>query len=86
MRRPVFPRPLTRLLNFQGSLQTERAAAAASIGVIGAFCLIDIVLALWLGDWSEAGGFTWFVAILGFAAAGAYNFVICESLARHADS
>jgi len=78
----LFMRPL---LAFQSNLASEQAAAAASIGLIAGFCLIDVVLALWLGDWSSAGGFTWFVAVLGFIAAGAYNFVICESLARHAD-
>lgn len=73
------------LLAFQGNLNSERAAAAVSVGLIGVYCVIDMVLAFWLGDWSSANAFYWFVLILGFAAAGAYNFVICESLARNAD-
>ncbi len=78
----LFMKPL---LAFQSNLNSERAAAATSIAVIGAFCLIDIALAFWLGDWHDAGGFSWFMLIVGFMAAGAYNFVICESLARQAD-
>ena len=81
----LFMKPL---LGFQSNMNSERAAAAVSIGLIGVYCLIDIILAFWLGDWGETGGkggFAWFVLVLGFAAAGAYNFVICESLARHAD-
>lgn len=73
------------LLGFQGNLNSERAAAAVSIGVIGVYCIIDIILAFWLGDWGDKSGFSWFVLLLGIVAAGAYNFVICESLARQAD-
>lgn len=79
----LFMRPL---LNFQSSLQSEKAAIAVSVALIGVFCVIDVVVALCMGDWSDVGGFTWFVALLGFLAAGAYNFVICESLARHVDT
>lgn len=73
------------LLAFQGNLNSERSAAMVSVGVIGAYCVIDLILAFWLGDWQGAGGFSWFMLVLGLAAAGAYNFVICESLARQAD-
>ncbi len=73
------------LLGFQANLNSERGAAAVSVGVIGVLCVIDMILAFWLGDWGDKSGFSWFVLILGFAAAGAYNFVICESLARNAD-
>lgn len=78
----LFMKPL---LGFQSNLNSERAAAMVSIGVIAAYCVIDLILAFWLGDWSDASGFSWFMLLLGFAAAGAYNFVICESLARQAD-
>jgi len=78
----LFMRPL---LAFQGSLQSEQAAAATSLGVIAAYSLVDILLALKFAGWGITGGFTWFVVILGFAAATAYNYVICESLARHVD-
>ncbi len=78
----LFMRPV---LAFQGNLQSEKAAAAVSVGLIGAFLMIDVFLAWWMNAFSQAGGFTWFVLFLGFAAAGAYNFIICESLARHVD-
>lgn len=78
----LFMRPL---LGVQSRMQSANSAATLSIAVIAAFLVIDIVIALWLGNWNITGGFTWFVLILGFAAAGAYNFVICESLARHVD-
>ncbi len=74
------------LLQFQSRLQTANIAGMVSVAIIGAFCAIDILLALWLADWGFSGGFTWFVVMLGFVAAGAYNFVICESLARHVET
>jgi len=79
----VFMRPL---LDFQSRLQTTNSAALTSVAIIGGFCAVDIVLALWLAGWGFAGGFTWFVVLLGFLAAAAYNYVICESLARYVES
>ena len=78
----LFMKPL---IAFQSNLNSEKAAAAVSIGLIGVYCLLDAFFAFQLGDWSDKGGFSWFVLILGLVAAGAYNFVICESLARNAD-
>ena len=81
----LFMKPL---MAFQANLNSEKAVAAVSLGLIGLYCLLDLFFAFQLGDWSSAGakgGFSWFVLILGLVAAGAYNFVICESLARHAD-
>lgn len=77
---------IKQLLEYQNLLTSAKLANVVSVGLIGAFCVLDILIALWLADWSITGGFTWFVVLLGFLAAGAYNFVICESLARHADS
>ncbi|MCZ6681593.1 MAG: hypothetical protein O7B26_00310 [Planctomycetota bacterium] len=74
------------LLQFQSRLQTANIAGMVSVAIIGVFCAIDILLAFWLADWGFTGGFTWFVVMLGFVAAGAYNFVICESLARHVET
>lgn len=79
----VFMRPLLR---FQADQLSASGAAAVSIAVIAAYWLIDIALAFCLGDFGDAGTFTWIVLLLGFLAAGTYNFVICESLARHVDS
>ncbi|MBK8270010.1 MAG: hypothetical protein IPK83_17610 [Planctomycetes bacterium] len=74
------------LLDYQSSLTNAKFANFASVAIIAAFWVVDIFIALWLGDFSISGGFTWFVVLLGFVAAGAYNYVICESLARYVDS
>jgi hypothetical protein len=79
----LFMRPL---LTLQARQSSANAAALVSVGLIGAYTLVDVLFACFLADWSFTGGFTWLVVILGFIAAGAYNFVICESLARHASA
>lgn len=76
---------LRPLMAFQNNLNSERAAAAVSIGLIGAYTLLDIIVAFWWLEWGTMGGFARFVVVVGFIAAAAYNFVICESLARHVD-
>lgn len=76
----LFIRPLMR---FQSDSLSANGAAMLSIAVIAAYWVIDILLALWLADWGIAGTFSWIVVLIGFAAAGVYNFVICESLARY---
>lgn len=70
----------------QSQLQSARAAGAVGLAVIAAYSVVDIALALYLAGGNITGSFSWFVVILGFAAATAYNFVICESLARQADA
>jgi len=79
----VFMRPLLR---FQADQLSTSGASAVSIAVVAGYCLIDILFAVYLGEFGDAGTFTWIVLLLGFLAAGAYNFVICESLARHVDT
>jgi hypothetical protein len=79
----LFMRPL---LAKQAEMQSSGAAGTVGAAVILAYCVIDIGLAMWLAGGNISGSFTWFVVILGFAAAAAYNFVICESLARQADA
>lgn len=79
----LFMRPL---LAYQSKMQSASAAAAVSIAVIAAFWIFDILLAGYLSGWSFSGALTWLVVLLGFLAAAAYNFVICESLARHVGS
>lgn len=76
----LFMRPL---LAAQARMNSAQSAAAASVGVIGGYSVVDILLAFWLADGGISGGLSWFVVVVGFAAAGAYNFIICESLARH---
>jgi hypothetical protein len=79
----LFIRPLLR---FESEQLSAQGAAVLSLAVIAAYTAVDIVFAFWLGDFGQSGTFTWLVLLLGFAAAGVYNFVICESLARQADS
>ena len=55
---------------------------AVSVALLAVISLCDILMALWLCGWHVAGALGWSVLILGFIAAGAYNFVVCESLAR----
>jgi len=78
----LFMRPLLAL---QAKQTTASGAAIVSLGLLGTYCLLDIVLALWLAGGGVSGSLAWFVLIVGFAAAAAYNFVICESLARHVE-
>lgn len=79
----VFMGPLLRL---QAGLASAGAATAVSVAVLAGFCLIDVLFAFYLTGWSVSGTFSWMVLLLGFLAAGTYNFVICESLARHEDA
>ena len=79
----LFMRPL---LDAQGKMQSAQGAAAVGAAIVGVYCLIDVMLAFYLAGWSIQGSLTWIVVMLGFIAAGAYNFVICESLARQADA
>lgn len=73
------------LLAKQAKMQTAGGAAMLSLIVLAVFLLAEIIFAFYLAGWSVSGTLSWLVLILGFSAAGAYNFVICESLARRAD-
>ncbi len=73
------------LMASQSQMQSARAAGVVGVAIIAAYSLVDIMLALYLAEGGIVGSFSWFVVILGFAAAAAYNFVICESLARQAE-
>lgn len=78
----VFMRPLLR---FQARQLSSNGAAVVSVAVIAAYSLFDVLFGFYLADWSVSGTLTWVVLLLGFIAAGAYNMVICESLARYVD-
>jgi len=54
----------------------------AGLALLALLTVLDVVMALWLCGWDVNGALSWAVLLLGFIAAGAYNFVICESLAR----
>jgi len=79
----LFMKPL---LARQARMQTSSGAAVLSLIVLGVYLFIEVVFAFYLAGWSVSGTLSWVVLVLGFSAAGAYNFVICESLARRADS
>jgi len=79
----LFMRPL---LQWQAAMQSTSAAHLLSILLICGYCLADTVLAWGLNGWQLfSGALSWAVVVLGLLAAGAYNFVICESLARHVE-
>lgn len=54
-------------------LDTNVASGLLLVG----YLFIDVVVALALSGWSVAGTLTWMVLILGFLAAGVYNFLVC---------
>ncbi len=59
-------------------LESNGAAAAMLAG----YLLADILVALWLADWSITGTLTWVVLLLGFLTAGVYNFLVCDYVAE----
>ncbi len=62
-------------------LESNAAAAAMLLGYLA----VDIVVAYWLADWSIHGTLTWAVVLLGFLAAGVYNFVVCDYVATRTE-
>ena len=58
---------------------------AAAVLLLVGYLILDMLMALWLADWHISGTLTWAVVILGFLAAGIYNFVVCDFLAEWAD-
>lgn len=64
-------------------VRTEANAVAAAL-LVG-YLILDVLMALWLAGWHIAGTLTWAVVILGFLAAGVYNFIVCDFLAEWAE-
>ncbi len=62
-------------------LESNGAAAAMLLG----YLTVDILVAYWLADWSIHGTLTWVMLLLGFLAAGVYNFVVCDYVAARAE-
>lgn len=75
--------PWTSFLLMRWVLKFESNTAGYLL--LAAYCVVDIMAALWLAGWHVGGSLAWTVLILGFIAAGTYNFVVCESLARYVD-
>lgn len=70
---PIIP----RILKFESN--------NAGLALIAGLCGLDVLMAMWLAGWHINGALAWTVVLVGWLAAGAYNYVICESLARHVD-
>jgi hypothetical protein len=62
-------------------MESNQAAVALVLG----FLAVDIIVALWLADWSITGALTWVVVLLGFLTAGVYNFLVCDYVADQLD-
>lgn len=55
--------------------------AAAGL-MLGGYALIDVLVAFGLiGGVSGLDSLTWFVLLIGFLAAGVYNYVVCDYIA-----
>jgi hypothetical protein len=46
------------------------------------FLAIDVLVALYLAGWSVSGALAWMVLLIGFLAAGVYNFLVCDFIAH----
>ncbi|MCH7527434.1 MAG: hypothetical protein IID39_08360 [Planctomycetes bacterium] len=64
-------------------VKLESNVAAAIM--LGGYASADVLVALWLGGWSFHGTLTWAVLLLGFLAAGVYNFLVCDYVAERID-
>jgi hypothetical protein len=58
---------------------------AAGAILLAVLAVLDVLAALWLAGWHVGGALAWTVVLVGWITASAYNYVICESLARYVD-
>ncbi len=58
---------------------------AASAVLLVVLMVVDVVVALWLCGWSVPNAIGWVVLIVGFLAAGVYNFLVCDFVAERID-
>lgn len=58
---------------------------AAGAGLLAFLMLIDVLVAFWLCGWSVPNTIAWVVLIVGFLAAGVYNFLVCDFVAEKID-
>ncbi len=59
---------------------------AAAAAMLIAYLLLDVLAALYLAGWHVSGALTWTVLVLGFLAAGVYNFLACETIDNRLES
>ena len=72
----VLPWALFFLLAWVRKFENNVAPAIMLIGYLA----VDVVAALYLAGWHVSGALAWIVLLLGFLAAGVYNFLVCETL------
>ncbi len=72
-------------LFFVPPLVTKTESNAASAAMLVGYTLLEALVAFWLAGWHLHGALSWVVVLAGVLAAGVYNFIICESLARRAE-
>lgn len=77
----VLPWTCFPMLGWLLKLESNLAGAL----LLGGYLLLDVLAALWLAGWHVSGSLAWLVLIVGWLAAAAYNYIICESLARYAE-
>ena len=53
--------------------------------MLAGYLALDVIAALLLAGVRGHGTLTWIVLLLGFGAAGVYNFLVCDSLAERID-
>lgn len=72
-------------LFFVPPLVVRAESNLVSVLALVGYLLIDVLLALWLADWSVSGTLAWAVLILGFLGAAVYNYMVCEFFAERAE-
>jgi hypothetical protein len=72
----VLPWTSFALLPWIRKFDTNVAPALMLLGYLA----LDVLAALFLAGWHVGGALAWIVLILGFLAAGVYNFLVCETL------
>ena len=72
----VLPWALFFVVPWVRKFESNLAAALMLV----AYLALDILAALYLADWHVAGTLAWMVMVLGFLAAGVYNFLVCETI------
>ncbi len=60
-------------------VRKQESNLAAALMLV-AYLLLDVLVALYLAGWHVRGALSWIVLILGFLAAGVYNFLVCETI------
>jgi len=64
----------------------KRESNLAAALMLVAYLLLDVLVALYLAGWRVGGALSWTVLILGFLAAGVYNFLVCETIDRRIEA